>query len=157
MPESLWPEFKALAVEEIKKLKIGAPEVDPAHFIGPVISKASFDKIIGLIEQAKQEGGEILVGGSGDASKGFFVEPTLIVSKSPTSITMTEEIFGPVVTAYVYPDNDFEKICDLIDSTSVYALTGAIFAQDRAALIKAGEKLRNAAGNCYYNSKCTGK
>ncbi|KIJ20426.1 1-pyrroline-5-carboxylate dehydrogenase [Paxillus involutus ATCC 200175] len=147
--------FKSQLLTEIAKIRVGAVQ-DFGHFMGPVIGRPSYDKIIGYIEKAKAAGGEVLIGGTGDDSKGFFVEPTVILTKDPQSITMTEEIFGPVITVYVYDDADFEKTLELIDNTSVYALTGAIFATDRKALITATNKLRNAAGNVYYNDKCTG-
>lgn len=118
--------------------------------------RPAFDKIMSYIEKAKSEGGEILIGGSGDDSKGYFIQPTVIITKDPKSITMREEIFGPVITVYVYEDSDFDKTIELIDSTTEYALTGSIFASDRKALIYATNKLRNAAGNVYYNEKCTG-
>ncbi|KAF8842670.1 delta-1-pyrroline-5-carboxylate dehydrogenase 1 [Paxillus ammoniavirescens] len=147
--------FKSQLLNEIAKIRVGAVQ-DFSHFMGPVIGRPAYDKIIGYIEKAKAAGGEVLIGGTGDDSKGFFVQPTVILTKDPQSITMTEEIFGPVITVYVYDDADFEKTLELIDNTSVYALTGAIFATDRKALITATNKLRNAAGNVYYNDKCTG-
>lgn len=108
------------------------------------------------IAKAREEGGEILIGGSGNDSKGYFVQPTVILTKDPKSITMREEIFGPVVTIFVYDDGSFDSTLDLIDSTTEYALTGSIFARDRKVLIQATNRLRNAAGNVYYNEKCTG-
>ncbi|BGP13371.1 hypothetical protein JCM10213_005785 [Rhodosporidiobolus nylandii] len=155
VPKSLWPEFKQLLQEEVGKITVGSV-TEFEHFMGPVISQASFDKIIGYIEKAKAEGGEIVTGGSGDASKGFFVQPTVILTKDPNSVTMKEEIFGPVLTAYVYEDDQFEQTCKLIDETTTYALTGCIFSTDRAAVVKASALLRNAAGNYYINDKSTG-
>ncbi|KAI9447734.1 delta-1-pyrroline-5-carboxylate dehydrogenase [Lactarius indigo] len=153
---SLWRSgFKDRFLEEIAKIKVGPPQ-DFSNFLGPVIGKPAFDKIAGYIQKAKEAGGEILIGGSADDSKGYFVQPTVILTKDPRSITMREEIFGPVVTVYVYEDDDFDKTLDLIDTTSEYALTGAIFASERQALIQATNKLRHAAGNVYYNEKCTG-
>jgi 1-pyrroline-5-carboxylate dehydrogenase len=153
---SLWKGgFKEGFLEEIAKIKVGPPQ-DFSNFVGPVIGKPAFDKITGYIQKAKEAGGEILIGGSGDDSKGYFVQPTVILTKDPLSITIREEIFGPVVTVYVYEDDDFDKTLDLIDSTSEYALTGAIFASERQALIQATNRLRHAAGNVYYNEKCTG-
>ncbi|KAG8843589.1 1-pyrroline-5-carboxylate dehydrogenase, partial [Serendipita sp. 411] len=152
---SVWPEFQEKFLKEVASIKVG-PSEQWENFMGPVIGKPGFDKIVGYIEKAKQEGGEILCGGSADDSKGFFVQPTVILTKDPKSITMREEIFGPVVTVYVYQDEDLDKTLELINSTTDYALTGAIFAQDRAALIKTSNALRNAAGNMYYNEKCTG-
>ncbi|KAI0311785.1 delta-1-pyrroline-5-carboxylate dehydrogenase [Amylostereum chailletii] len=153
---SVWNNgFKDLLLSEIAKIKLGPPQ-DFSNFMGPCSGKPAFDKILGYIQKAKDAGGEVLVGGSGDDSKGYFVQPTIILTKDPRSVTMQEEIFGPVITAYVYEDAEFEKTLELIDSTSEYALTGAIFASDRKALITATNKLRNAAGNVYYNEKCTG-
>lgn len=155
VPESIWSEFAGVLKTEIAKLKVGSPE-EWDSFVGPVISKASFDKITGLIEKAKSDGDEVIIGGQADASKGYFIHPTVILTRNSRSITMTEELFGPVITAYVYSDAEFEKTCELIDSSSVYALTGSIFAADRHAVVLASNKLRQAAGNFYINSKCTG-
>ncbi|KAF8270961.1 delta-1-pyrroline-5-carboxylate dehydrogenase [Lactarius quietus] len=153
---SLWKGgFKDQFLEEIAKIKVGPPQ-DFGNFLGPVIGKSAFDKITGYIQKAKEAGGETLIGGSVDDSKGYFVQPTVILTKDPRSITMSEEVFGPVVTVYVYEDEDFDKTLDLIDTTSEYALTGAIFASERQALIQATNRLRHAAGNVYYNEKCTG-
>jgi len=124
--------------------------------MGPVIGRLSYDKIISYIQKAKDAGDEVLIGGSGDDSKGFFVYPTVILTKDPRSVTMVEEIFGPVVTVYVYNDEDFDQTLELIDTTTEYGLTGSIFSADRKALIAATNRLRNAAGNVYYNEKCTG-
>ncbi|KAF7968016.1 hypothetical protein HWV62_32185 [Athelia sp. TMB] len=147
--------FKDQLLEEIAKIKVGAPQ-DFSNFMGPVINRPSYDKITGYIQKAKDAGGEVLIGGTGDDSKGYFIQPTVILTKDPKSITMVEEIFGPVITAYVFEDADFEKTLELIDTTTDYSLTGAIFSTSRAALINATNKLRNAAGNVYYNEKCTG-
>ncbi|KAJ9109286.1 hypothetical protein QFC21_000615 [Naganishia friedmannii] len=157
VPESLWNQggFKKILQEEVAKIQLG-PQTEWQNFMGPVIHRQSYDKVTGMIAKAKAAGGEILCGGKGDDSKGFFVEPTIIVTKDPKSITMREEIFGPVITFYVYPDVEFEQTCELIDTTTEYALTGSIFAKDRSALILASSKLRNAAGNFYINDKCTG-
>ncbi|KAH9455946.1 hypothetical protein Pst134EA_011194 [Puccinia striiformis f. sp. tritici] len=155
VPESIWPEFSTILKEEVAKLKVGSPE-QWSTFVGPVISQGSFDKITGLIKSAKDAGDEVIIGGTADSSKGFFIDPTVILTRNPRSITMTEELFGPVITAYVYPDAEFEQTCDLIDSSSAYALTGSIFAADQHAVVTASNKLRRAAGNFYINSKCTG-
>lgn len=153
---SVWNSgFKELLIRETKKIIVGDP-TDFATFNGPVIGRPAFEKITGYIEKAKQTGGEILAGGTWDDSKGFFIKPTIILSKDPKSITFVEEIFGPVLSVCVYEDSDWEKTLELIDTTSAYALTGSIFANDRAALIQATNKLRHAAGNVYYNEKCTG-
>ncbi|KIJ69902.1 hypothetical protein HYDPIDRAFT_104558 [Hydnomerulius pinastri MD-312] len=147
--------FKDQLLAEIAKIKVGNVQ-NFINFMGPVIGRPAYDKTMGYIGKAKTAGGEILIGGTGDDKEGFFIQPTVILTKDPQSITMTEEIFGPVITIYVYEDEDFEKTLELIDNTSSYALTGAIFATDRKALITATNKLRNAAGNVYYNEKCTG-
>ncbi|KAG2156356.1 Aldehyde/histidinol dehydrogenase [Suillus clintonianus] len=157
---SLWSSgFKDLLLSEVAKIKVGPPS-DFSNFMGPVIGRPAYDKIMGFIQKAKDAGGEVLIGGVGkahsDDSKGYFVQPTIILTKDPGSITMKEEIFGPVITVYVYDDADYEKTLELIDNTSPYALTGSIFAADRKALLTATNKLRNAAGNVYYNEKCTG-
>ncbi|SCZ92264.1 BZ3500_MvSof-1268-A1-R1_Chr5-2g07746 [Microbotryum saponariae] len=158
VPKSLWEgegAFKKVLVEEVDKITLGA--VDQfEHFMGPVISKQSFDKCIGYIEKAKAAGGEVVCGGTGDDSVGYFVKPTVIVTKDPKSVTMVEEIFGPVMTVYVYEDADFEKTCQLIDTTTEYALTGCIFSTDRVAIVKANSLLRNASGMFYINDKCIG-
>ncbi|KIM25497.1 hypothetical protein M408DRAFT_26055 [Serendipita vermifera MAFF 305830] len=155
VPASIWPQFKEQLLAETAKIKVG-PSEKWDNFMGPVIGKPGFDKIMGYIAKAKEEGGEVLCGGSGDDSKGYFIQPTIIQTKDPKSVTMREEIFGPVITAYVYNDDEIEKTFELINTTTDYALTGAIFAQDRSALIKASNALRHAAGNVYYNEKCTG-
>ncbi|KAF8484448.1 delta-1-pyrroline-5-carboxylate dehydrogenase [Russula ochroleuca] len=147
--------FKDQFLEEIAKIRVGPPQ-DFSNFMGPVIGKPAFDKIIGYIQRAKEAGGEILIGGSADDSKGYFVQPTVILTKDSNSVTMREEVFGPVLTVYVYDDAEFDTTLDLINTTSEYALTGAIFASERQALIQATNKLRYAAGNVYYNEKCTG-
>ncbi|KZS91263.1 delta-1-pyrroline-5-carboxylate dehydrogenase [Sistotremastrum niveocremeum HHB9708] len=153
---SLWKNgFKDKLLQEISSIKVGPPE-DFGNFMGPVIGQPAFEKITGYIQAAKKAGGEILFGGTADSSTGYFVQPTIIQTKDPKSVTMVEEIFGPVLTVFVYEDEDYEKTCDLIDTATSYGLTGAIFAADRNALILATNKLRHAAGNVYYNEKCTG-
>ncbi|KAG2073547.1 delta-1-pyrroline-5-carboxylate dehydrogenase 1 [Suillus decipiens] len=153
---SLWSSgFKDLLLSEIAKIKVGSP-LDFSNFMGPVIGRPAYDKITDFIQKAKDAGGEVLIGGTGDDSRGYFIQPTIILTKDPNSITMREEIFGPVITVYVYDDANYEQTLELIDNTSPYALTGAIFATDRKALLTATNKLRNAAGNVYYNEKCTG-
>ncbi|KAI6100262.1 Aldehyde/histidinol dehydrogenase [Pisolithus sp. B1] len=153
---SIWEGgFRNQFLSEIAAIKVGPPQ-DFRNFMGPVIGRPAFDKILGYIQKAKDAGGEILIGGTGDDSQGYFIQPTVILTKDPRSVTMQEEIFGPVVTVYVYEDDQFEDLLQLIDNTSVYALTGSIFAADRSALITATSKLRHAAGNVYYNEKCTG-
>lgn len=155
--QSMWKGgFKASLQKHINEMSMG-PVEEFQHFIGPVIAKHSFDKIMGLIDAARKEGAEIFCGGKGDDSKGYFIQPTVIETKDPKSVTMVNEIFGPVLTVYAYPDEeDMETTCATIDSTTEYSLTGAIFSNDRAALIKAGNLLRNASGMMYFNDKCTG-
>jgi 1-pyrroline-5-carboxylate dehydrogenase len=153
---SVWPKIKELLTRDLKSIKIG-PTEDFGNFINAVIDEKSFDKLAGYIDKAKNDKGlEIIAGGNYDKSKGYFIEPTVLVTKDPYYITMCEELFGPVLTIYVFEDNDFEKTLDIIDNTSIYALTGAVLAQDRYALAKATHALRNAAGNFYVNDKCTG-
>lgn len=153
---SIWEGgFKNQFLSEIAAIKVGPPQ-DFRNFMGPVIGRHAFDKILNYIQRAKDAGGEILIGGTGDDSQGYFIQPTVILTKDPRSVTMREEIFGPVVTVYVYQDDQFDDLLQLIDDTSAYALTGSIFAADRSALITATNKLRHAAGNVYYNEKCTG-
>lgn len=154
--KSKWPAIKELLVRDLATLKMG-PTEDFSNFINAVISEVSFDKLAAYIDQAKQDQGvEIIAGGNYDKSKGYFIEPTVLVVDDPKYKTMTEELFGPVVTIYVYNDEDFEQTLTLIDNTSIYALTGAVIAQDRYAIEKATQTLRNAAGNFYINDKCTG-
>jgi 1-pyrroline-5-carboxylate dehydrogenase len=159
VPSSVWSEFKSKLVEQIEKLKVGPPE-DSDNFIGPVIHEASFKKLSGVIDAAKNDNElELIVGGKYDKSKGYFVHPTIYATKNPSHKNLSTEFFGPVVTAHIYDDSKpeaFEEVCKLIDSTSEYGLTGAVFARDRAALRYAEEALRNAAGNFYVNGKCTG-
>ncbi|KAK5987389.1 L-glutamate gamma-semialdehyde dehydrogenase [Cladobotryum mycophilum] len=159
VPKSAWPEFKEKLVEETKKLTVGVPW-DHSHFIGPVIHEASFKKLSGAIDEAKQDKDlKLIVGGSYDSSKGYFVHPTIYETTSPTHKFLSTEFFGPILTAYVYDDSApdaFSKACELVDSTSEYGLTGSVFASDREALRFAEEKLRNSAGNFYINCKSTG-
>lgn len=156
IPVSLWPEVKKALLEDVNSFKMGGVE-DFSNFVNAVIDEKSFDKIAAYIEGEKQNpNAEIITGGTYDKSKGFFVAPTVIVSKDPKSVTMCEEIFGPVLTIYVYEDKDLEATLDLLDATSSYALTGAIFAQDRYAITHLSERLQNAAGNFYINDKPTG-
>jgi 1-pyrroline-5-carboxylate dehydrogenase len=147
--------FEKSLVEKVNGITVG-PCTEWGHFTGPVINKPAFERITNIIEEAKQAGGEVIAGGDADSSTGYFVKPTVILTKDPKSVTMTKEIFGPVMTVYVYEDADFEKTCELIDTTTDYALTGAIFGVDRSALKVASSKLRSAAGNFYINDKCTG-
>jgi 1-pyrroline-5-carboxylate dehydrogenase len=156
LPDNLWPEIKEKLASEVGTLKMGSP-ADPTNFVGAVINRRSFDNIKGYIEYAKQSNdADILCGGGCDDSVGYFVEPTVIVAKDAHFKTMEEEIFGPVVTVYVYPADDFDGILQTVDSTSEYALTGAVFARERYAIDDAMRALENAAGNFYINDKPTG-
>jgi 1-pyrroline-5-carboxylate dehydrogenase len=156
IPASLWPAVKANLVDMLARIKMG-DVCDFSNLVNAVIDEPAFDSIMSYIEKARAStDAEIIIGGKGDKSKGFFIEPTLILTKDPHFITMEEEIFGPVLTVFVYPDEDFEATLDLVDSTSPYGLTGALFATERAAIIKGCEKLRYAAGNFYVNDKPTG-
>ncbi len=156
VPKSLWTEVKKHLKADLKSMKMGSPE-DFTNFINAVIDKAAFTKISSYIAEAKKDKEvEVLTGGKCDDSKGYFIEPTVLVTKNPQSTTMCEEIFGPVLTIYVYEDDKVEETLDLVDSSSPYALTGAIFANDRAFVDHATKRLRNAAGNFYVNDKPTG-
>lgn len=155
IPASIWPQVKERLVADVKGFKTGTVE-DFRNFINAVIDETSFDKLAKYIDTAKAEGQEIAVGGGYDKSKGYFIEPTVIVTKDPKYTTMCEELFGPVLTLYVYEDDKWEETLDLVNSTSPYALTGAVFSQDRYALEVANRKLKHAAGNYYINDKPTG-
>ncbi|SOD15502.1 L-glutamate gamma-semialdehyde dehydrogenase [Pedobacter xixiisoli] len=154
--KSKWADIKELLLRDLATLKMG-PTEDFSNFINAVIDERSFDKLAKYIDQAKKDKGvEIIAGGNYDKSKGYFIEPTVLVVDDPKYTTMCEELFGPVLTVFVYDDKDFDKTLEIIDSTSIYALTGAVIAQDRYAIDKATTRLRNAAGNFYINDKCTG-
>lgn len=156
IPSNLWEDVKKYLVEDLKSFKMGGVE-DFGNFINAVIDEKAFNSITGYIEKARQNPlNEIIAGGKYDKSKGYFIEPTVIVSKDPSSLTMCEEIFGPVVTIYIYRTENFEQTLDLVDQTSPYALTGSILAKDRYAVELATNKLRNSAGNFYINDKPTG-
>jgi len=156
IPQSLWGELKDLMEADIKSFKIGGTE-DFSNFINAVIDEKAFDKISKYIERAKESAdAEVVIGGEYDKSKGYFIHPTVILAKTPDYETLSEELFGPVLTIYVYEDAKFEETLKLVDSTSIYALTGSIIAQDRYAIDQATHALRNAAGNFYINDKCTG-
>ncbi|MBC7746206.1 MAG: L-glutamate gamma-semialdehyde dehydrogenase [Flavobacterium sp.] len=153
---SIWPQVKKLLVSDLATLKMG-PTEDFGNFINAVIDEKSFDKLSKYIDDAKNNHDlEVIAGGNYDKSKGYFIEPTVIVTADPYYVTMCEELFGPVLTIFVYEDEDFEKTLEILDKTSIYALTGAVLAQDRYALATATNALRNAAGNFYINDKCTG-
>ncbi|SFQ56724.1 L-glutamate gamma-semialdehyde dehydrogenase [Hymenobacter arizonensis] len=156
LPSNIYEEVKGYLVEDLKSLKMGDVE-DFSNFINAVITEASFDKLAKYIDGAKSDpDAEIIAGGNYDKSKGYFVEPTVIVAKDPKYVTMCEELFGPVLTIHVYDADKFEETLDLVDSTSPYALTGAVFSQDRYAIDLASKRLQNAAGNFYINDKPTG-
>jgi 1-pyrroline-5-carboxylate dehydrogenase len=142
-----------MLIRDLSSFKMG-PTEDFGNFINAVIDEKSFDKLAKFIDNAKKDA-EIVVGGKYDKSKGYFIEPTVILTKDPKYVTMCEELFGPVLTVYVY-DEPFEKILEIVDTTSPYALTGAIISQDRYAIELATKKLVNAAGNFYINDKPTG-
>ncbi len=155
-PASKWPDLKNRILNMVTDIKMG-DVCDYKNFVNPVIDEKSFDSIMGYIEKAKADKScKILAGGKGDKSKGYFVEPTVIETSDPKSLTMREEIFGPVVTIYVYDDSKLDETLALCDQTSPYALTGAVFARDRLAVLKVIETLKYAAGNFYINDKCSG-
>lgn len=162
VPSSIWPEFKKRLVKETEALKVGNPW-DHGNFIGPVIHEGSFEKLMTVIEDAKSDTGlELLAGGKYDGSTGYFIHPTIYQAKSPDHKLLSTELFGPVLTVYVYDNQSkdskqaFLDACDLVNSTSEYGLTGSIFATDRQVVRVAEEKLRDSAGNFYINCKSTG-
>jgi 1-pyrroline-5-carboxylate dehydrogenase len=153
---SIWPEVQQHLLADLKTMKMGSTE-DFSNFINAVIDERAFDKISAYIAEAKQaKGVQVLAGGGCDKSQGYFIEPTVLLVDDPMYRTMCEEIFGPVLTIFVYDDADFAATLDLVNTTSPYALTGAILANDRHALALANDKLRHAAGNYYVNDKPTG-
>ncbi|HEU5289573.1 MAG TPA: L-glutamate gamma-semialdehyde dehydrogenase [Cyclobacteriaceae bacterium] len=156
IPSNLWDDVKKYLLEDLKSFKMG-PTEDFGNFINAVIDEKAFNSITGYIEKARTNPmNEIIAGGKYDKSKGYFIEPTVILTKDPSSITMCEEIFGPVLTVYVYHEENFEQTLELVDSTSPYALTGSILAKDRYAIEMATKKLTQSAGNFYINDKPTG-
>lgn len=156
IPKSLWPALKESMTTDVKSFTIGGTE-DFTNFFNAVIDEKSFDKLAKYIDRAKESNeAEIVVGGTYDKSKGYFIHPTIIEASKPDYETMVEELFGPVLTVYIYEDAKFEETLDIVDRTSIYALTGSIIAQDRYAINLATDKLRHAAGNFYVNDKCTG-
>ena len=156
VPQSMWPELKKQLIADVKSMKMGSPE-DFGNFITAVIHVGSFDKLTRFIDQAKKDAdAEIIVGGNYDKSVGYFIEPTIIVTTNPHYITMETELFGPILTIFVYEDDKWQETLKLVDTTSPYALTGAIFSQDRYAIEQATIALQNAAGNFYINDKPTG-
>ncbi|MCA8923907.1 MAG: L-glutamate gamma-semialdehyde dehydrogenase [Planctomycetes bacterium] len=156
IPQSLWPAVEAGLRRDLESISVGSP-VDFRNFVNAVISRQAYDEITGYIKHAQQSpDAEVLIGGEFDDSKGYFVHPTVIRAKKPDYRCMVEEIFGPVLTIYVYPDAEFEETLALCDRSSPYALTGAVFANDRYAIQTADRALKNAAGNFYINDKPTG-
>ena len=159
IPSSLWPTIKDGLIRETKALKVGPP-TEFGNFIGPVVHRPSFDKLAKVIDDAKSDNElELLVGGTYDSSQGYYIHPTIYLTTNPHHPLLSTELFGPILTLYVYDSTSptaFADACALIDQTSDYALTGAVFATDRAAIRFAEEKLRNAAGNFYINTKSTG-
>ncbi|QAA82868.1 L-glutamate gamma-semialdehyde dehydrogenase [Aequorivita sp. H23M31] len=154
--KSIWEDVKNQLVDDIRSFKMGTPE-DMGNFINAVISESSFDKLAKYIDAAKKDKGvEIIAGGNYDKSKGYFIEPTVLVVNDPKYTTMCTELFGPILTVYVFDDNQWEETLHLVDETSEYALTGAVFSEDRYALEEAVKILENAAGNFYINDKPTG-
>lgn len=156
IPASIWPAVKERVLADVASFKMGTPE-DTSNFINAVIDERAFDKIASYVDYVKaQDDAEVVCGGGYDKSKGYFIEPTIVVTTNPQFRTMVEEIFGPVLTIYVYEDADWASMLKLVDETSEYALTGAIYSRDRYAAIEATKALENAAGNFYINDKPTG-
>ena len=151
VPNNIWEAVRKQIIDDVRSFKMGSPE-DPNNFINAVISEKAFDSISSYIDYAQNaEDAEVIVGGNYDKSQGYFIEPTVVVTSNPKFKTMVEEIFGPVITIYVYDESNWEETLDLVDSTSDYALTGAILSVDRYAVELATKKLENAAGNFYIN------
>ena len=156
IPKALWPAVKEKVLEQVGSFKMGSPE-DTSNFITAVIDENAFDKIAGYIDYIKaQDDAEIIIGGNYDKSKGYFIEPTVVVTSNPEFRTMVEEIFGPVITIYIYDGEQYEETLELLDNTSEYALTGCIMAKDRYAVHTALRMLEQSAGNFYINDKPTG-
>ena len=156
VPKSLWNDVKAVMESQLKTIKMGSPE-DPSNFINAVIDKNSFEKCKGYIERAEKSAeANIIFGGKCNDSKGWFVEPTVIETTNPKYESVCEEIFGPILSVYVYEDKDWKETLKLVDETSPYSLTGSIFSQDRYAIDEAYKALENASGNFYINDKPTG-
>jgi len=156
IPESAWAEVKEKLVAQVSKIKVG-DVCDFSNFMGAVIDKPAFDSITKYIDYANNSNeAEVFCGGEYDDSEGYFIQPTIVETKNPHFKLMEEEIFGPVVTVYVYKDNDFDETIKLVDSTSPYALTGCVFARERNVIVRARQALSNSAGNFYVNDKPTG-
>jgi 1-pyrroline-5-carboxylate dehydrogenase len=156
VPRSIWEDVSTRLGRELATVKMGPPE-DFTNFVNAVIDEASFDKLQGFIDAARKDANaEVLFGGKCDKSVGYFIEPTVILAKKPDYVTMVEELFGPVLTVYVYEDEDMDKTIDILNRTSAYALTGSIFSQNRYNIEYLTKRLENAAGNFYINDKPTG-
>lgn len=156
IPASMWDKVRANMERDLEEIKVGTPE-DFTNFVNAVIDEKAFDKISSYIENARNsDSAEVIMGGGCDKSKGYYIDPTVILASDPHYKTMEEEIFGPVLTIYVYDNDEFEKTLEYVDTTSDYALTGAIFAKDRAVINHMAKKLEYAAGNFYINDKPTG-
>lgn len=156
VPKSIWPKLKQQLGDVLATVKMGPPE-DFTNFMNAVIDESSFDKLKGFIDRAREDNdAELIFGGKCDKSTGYFIEPTVIQAKKPDYITMQEELFGPVLTIYVYADEKMDETLDILDKTSIYGLTGAVFSQDRYNIEKITKRLANAAGNFYINDKPTG-
>jgi len=156
IPQGLWPEIKDMLLADLKSFRMGGVE-DFRNFINAVIDEAAFDKLAGFIDRARQDQDvEIIAGGNYDKSVGYFIEPTVILTKNPRYITMCEELFGPILTVFVYEDEKYEETLEILDKTSPYALTGSVFAKDRFIIDLTTKKLVNAAGNFYINDKPRG-
>ncbi|HEY5499857.1 MAG TPA: aldehyde dehydrogenase family protein, partial [Bacteroidales bacterium] len=156
VPQSIWEDVCKRLGNELATVKMGPPE-DFTNFVNAVIDEASFDKLSGYIEAARKDANaEVLFGGKCDKSVGYFIEPTVILAKKTDYITMVEELFGPVLTVFVYEDEDLDKTLDILDKSSIYALTGTIFSQNRYNIERITKQLENAAGNFYINDKPTG-
>lgn len=156
IPASIWPQVRDLVVADLKTIKVG-PVEDFTNFMGAVIDEASFDKLSSFIDRAKSDAdADILFGGTYDKTNGYFIQPTVIQAYKPDYVTMVEELFGPVLTIFVYEDTDWKETLELVDKTTNYALTGAVFAKDRSVIEEANIALTNAAGNYYINDKPTG-
>ncbi|KAJ2815929.1 1-pyrroline-5-carboxylate dehydrogenase, partial [Coemansia sp. 'formosensis'] len=156
VPKSMWSEFREKLVAGTESIKMG-PITDPTNFMGPVINQAAYDKITGYIEVARSSSDcEIIAGGKYSDKDGYYIRPTIVLTSDPYCKLMKEEIFGPVLTVYVYDDAEFDSTIDTIGKTTPYGLTGAVFAEDRMAAVHASTRLLHTAGNFYINDKCTG-
>jgi len=155
IPSKMWKEVKGYLKTDVESFKMGTVE-DFGNFVNAVIDERAFDKLSGYLDRAKADGQEILVGGGYDKTEGYFIEPTVIVTEDPYYVTMSEELFGPILTVYVYDEDKWEETLDILDKTAIYALTGSVFSNCKYAANFASEKLRHAAGNFYINDKPTG-